>query len=344
MRETVGWLKTVYDKLLLFVVLFCLLLSVVLLSVFVDSEKKSLGEARWEQPIGPQKDAKPLDMTFLNESIDRTTNSFQISDWTNRMMVAELRVSCVACGRPISYNAEVCPFRNCGALQPQPPNPDKIDSDLDGMPDKWEKTYGLNHLNPDDAHKDSDNDGFTNLEEFNFGTDSSDKTDAPPPVAKLRLLKVGRLPMPLSFQSVLRPTEQDMMFVLKNKKTGRDYYVKIGGHVEGYEVVGFEEKAVKVQDRTILGSVEENISILTLRKNNKDIYLTIGRYDNQGEMAAKIVFLIDNSQYVVMTDDVITLKKNRYKVVDIKQDSVIVTDELTGKKTSIEPYSEAEER
>lgn len=44
------------------------------------------------------------------------------------------------------------------------------DSDLDGLPDQWELTYGMNPNDPADALLDSDNDGLTNLEEYRAGT------------------------------------------------------------------------------------------------------------------------------------------------------------------------------
>jgi hypothetical protein len=43
------------------------------------------------------------------------------------------------------------------------------DSDGDGMPDTWEEAYGLNPFEVD-SHKDKDDDGLTNLSEFNRGT------------------------------------------------------------------------------------------------------------------------------------------------------------------------------
>lgn len=46
-----------------------------------------------------------------------------------------------------------------------------VDSDGDGMPDSWEKKYGLNPNDPSDAAKDADGDGYTNLEEYLNGTD-----------------------------------------------------------------------------------------------------------------------------------------------------------------------------
>jgi len=46
-----------------------------------------------------------------------------------------------------------------------------IDTDDDGMPDYWEKKYGLNPLDPSDANLDPDGDGLTNLLEYKHGTD-----------------------------------------------------------------------------------------------------------------------------------------------------------------------------
>ncbi|HEU5397119.1 MAG TPA: thrombospondin type 3 repeat-containing protein [Verrucomicrobiae bacterium] len=41
-----------------------------------------------------------------------------------------------------------------------------VDSDHDGIPDGWEKAHGLNPNDPSDANKDSNGDGYTNLEKY----------------------------------------------------------------------------------------------------------------------------------------------------------------------------------
>jgi len=46
-----------------------------------------------------------------------------------------------------------------------------IDSDNDGMPDKWEIEHGLNPNDPSDANLDPDKDGLTNKEEYEYRTD-----------------------------------------------------------------------------------------------------------------------------------------------------------------------------
>lgn len=55
-------------------------------------------------------------------------------------------------------------------------NPYK-DSDGDGIPDEWEKKYGLNPNDPSDAVKDMNGDGYTNIEKFINGIDPAKKTD-----------------------------------------------------------------------------------------------------------------------------------------------------------------------
>ncbi|HMM01400.1 MULTISPECIES: polysaccharide lyase [unclassified Dysgonomonas] len=51
------------------------------------------------------------------------------------------------------------------------------DSDGDGIPDEWEKKYGLNPNDPTDAVKDMNGDGYTNIEKFINGIDPTKKTD-----------------------------------------------------------------------------------------------------------------------------------------------------------------------
>jgi hypothetical protein len=53
----------------------------------------------------------------------------------------------------------------------------EVDSDGDGIPDWWEKKYGLDPNDPSDGAKDKDGDGYTNLEEYLNGTDPTEYVD-----------------------------------------------------------------------------------------------------------------------------------------------------------------------
>jgi hypothetical protein len=52
-----------------------------------------------------------------------------------------------------------------------------VDTDGDGMPDEWERQYGLNPNDPADAVKDCNGDGYTNIEKYINGINPRSKTD-----------------------------------------------------------------------------------------------------------------------------------------------------------------------
>ena len=52
-----------------------------------------------------------------------------------------------------------------------------VDTDKDGMPDKWEKKYGLNPNDASDANGDLSGDGYTNIEKYINGIDPTVKVD-----------------------------------------------------------------------------------------------------------------------------------------------------------------------
>lgn len=59
-----------------------------------------------------------------------------------------------------------------------PPPPPVLDTDGDGMSDKWELAHGLNP-NANDASGDLDGDGFTNAQEYAAGTDPANNASKP---------------------------------------------------------------------------------------------------------------------------------------------------------------------
>jgi hypothetical protein len=55
------------------------------------------------------------------------------------------------------------------------PGPSAVtDTDADGIPDDWERSFGLNPNDPSDARQDMDNDGLSNLQEYQAGTNPGD--------------------------------------------------------------------------------------------------------------------------------------------------------------------------
>ena len=76
-----------------------------------------------------------------------------------------------------------------------------LDTDGDGMPDEWEKKYGLNVNDASDANADLDGDEFTNLEEYVAKTDPTDRMDHPDYLDSLKIvLPLKSTSMPFVFR------------------------------------------------------------------------------------------------------------------------------------------------
>ncbi len=326
-RHRTSWLSQNYDKLALVVVLAGVLLSAVFLLFQIGQNRKTLEEARWEKSGAPEKKAQPVALSQFDEARAELLKPFQSGTYSNRLMVSELRVSCVACQKPIPFFAAKCAF--CGAQQPAIPNPDVVDSDADGIPDKYERDHGLNLTDAADAQQDSDADGFSNLEEFQSGTNPADSKDFPPPAAKLRLIRVIQNPFKLRFQGDAKLPDGSIRYQLNLRTLERTYFARIGDQIEGFKVLEYVPNAPEG-------------AVIIVQQGDTRIRLAKGKVSTTFETVADMIFLIDRTRQRVRQDDTITIKDREYKVIDIKRDGVLIRDEKTKKNTLVGPLSESE--
>ena len=327
-RNRSSWLSQNYDKLILVVILFGLLLSAFFLFMEIGQKRQELAEAAWKKmSVEPKKVAPiaPLLVQF-DQMKSALSSPFQSGQFSNRMVVSELRVSCIECLKPIPFDATVCAF--CQTKQPAGISPDEMDSDGDGIPDKFERENGLNPLDANDAAVDTDNDGFTNKEEWQSGTNPNDANDYPSPVAKLRYTRVGSNPFKLRFQGEAR-VSNGMIYQLNLRSLERTYFVRIGDELEGFKVMECVTNAAA--GPTII-----------LKQGDTRIPLVKGKTREGFEMVAELVFLIDQSRMRVRLGDVIKLKDREYKVIDIRRDGVLIRDEKTRKTTQVGPLLDSE--
>lgn len=325
-RQRSSWFGQNYEKLVLFVVLVTLFGSALFLVLEIGSVREDLAQARWERPGVTPKGVKPVDLAPYEAALAALGRPFHSSEYTNRLMVSELRVSCIACGKPIPFSAAKCAF--CGADQPVAVRPEELDSDGDGLPDKFEREHGLNPLDHQDAALDADGDGFTNLEEYQSGTKLDSAADYPPPVAKLRYARIGSNPFKLRFQGEAKLSD-GMRYQLNLRSLERTYFVRLGDEIEGFKAVEF------------LVDPQEGPTVV-LQQGDTKVRLVKGKAVERHEMIADIVFLGDRSPYKVRIGDTMKVKDHEYKIVDIRRDGVLIRDVKTNKETLVGPLSETE--
>ena len=126
----------------------------------------------------------------------------------------------------------------------KPLDPEQITDD--GIQVGWKLKYGLSPEDPDVAQQDEDQDGFTNLEEYQKKSDPKDPASSPSKWVKLKILSVdsGKISISFSGKSAGR-------YTLRFKSTGkpRDVDVELGDKVwviataKGIDVVKNEDEA-----------------------------------------------------------------------------------------------------
>ncbi len=293
-----------YDKMVLAVVLLALAVSALLLLIRVGAAGSDPGTTGLLAAKAP---VKPLDLALVTGLVERLTNPVQVPMSQRRLFVGDLRVAAIPDGAPIPFNAVEHPFTKL----PQPAIDFDPDSDADGLSDKLELAQGLDPNDASDAGSDKDGDGYTNSEEITAGTSLSDPASAPEPVAKLRLLRTVINPFKLRFLGVNEMPDGSVRYQLNLRSLDRTYFARLNDEVQGYKVMAFDPKA-------------EGGALITLQQGKETIRLVLGQIVNQEARSAVFVLLLDNKTYRAQIGDDITLRDLTYKVVDIREDRVVL--------------------
>lgn len=237
-----------YDKIIFAAAAVFLLVSVVVYSKSGDTIRNETEGFRSKidakRPDHP--DLAPVD----TEAFSRADKTFGIpfTMSTNKLfLVAQERVRCVECGRPILFDATKCPL--CGKDQPEEGKRVGGDSDGDGIPDEYEEQYAfLNPVDPTDASADQDGDGFTNLEEYQAKTNPADAKSHPSRVVFLRVKSIEEARIAYSLKGSVAMATGGRKYQIKNMKTNQDFMVPLNAEINDpnspdgtkYKVTGVE--------------------------------------------------------------------------------------------------------
>jgi len=334
-QKAVSWVKNSYEMLILLLVILALLASALVLVLITEKESGKLSEIRdfVARGGGGAVDSEEVEQTELIAMLQRTNS---LSQFESRMFVSERRVSCVACGRPIQYYAEKCPF--CGAEQPGLPGDvdESLDSDMDGIPDKVESEHGLNSNDPDDAELDADGDGFSNIEEFRAGTDIGDPDNHPPLTDKIRLVDVQRSEFQLRFNAVQEWIDGTLRFQINLRTLERSYFQQLGDVINDEKNGVFNVKVLEYLPEEPEGET------LILEKDGEKVRLIKNKEVTQYDLTARIAFLLDKKLFRLNIEETFEVRSKKFKVVDISRDSVLLEDVQSGERTEIPKISQQE--
>lgn len=321
--EKRNFFRAYYDKIIVVVVLIALLLSLAIL-IQMSSTQRAMEEkfTNGLNALRPKFEfAQETDPALFNATMAKLTTPYVIPAKGNSLLVAGERVSCVNCLLPIPMSADVCEY--CQAEQP-PEDGTKggWDSDGDTMTDDWERKYGLNPVDPSDAHGDLDGDLFTNLEEFLAGTDPTDPDSHPPRVDYLRVDKVEVIPFPYVLSS-RQMTGTSYSFQVNEAQGNRSYFVKIGDEIgaSGYKAISHTNKLTIIKRPGVPDTKSE---VPILRVSNGEETLDLQQGEKSKWNSFKVTFVCDKingfEPLEVSNDESFDFDGDSYTVVDVKKD------------------------
>ncbi len=212
-------------------------------------------------------------------------------------------ISCAnpACAHILPFAVNVCPYCKAeqGPEETQVAESAEMDSDGDGLPDAYENKYKfLDRNNPGDANLDEDNDGFTNVEEFQAGTNPADPVAHPPFAAKLRFVKAARSPLPVTVEKITRNGNdvkawQIQFSVLENgRRVSR--FARVGETVGGFAIVEVQPKMLERIDPKVKTTYQEDVSEVIMRRGQEEtIVLTRAQQKYEKGVKAELLFLPD---------------------------------------------------
>jgi hypothetical protein len=202
------------------------------------------------------------------------------------------------------------------------------------VPNEWMEQFGLPITDADVLEQDSDNDGFTNLEEWSGKTNPTDANSHPEYYTKLKLKSAKEEPFGLLFSSWVGNTYAINTIDLKLPTQ----FVKVGDLIKGtrFKVAKFTERYQPNQYGTAL-----DVSELTLEQEDTHQQLSLIKEKPtiSPESVATFTYAWRGRQeFQVRTNQEFSLKPQeeiKYKLIDVGPTKAVIVNSRVGEPIEI---------
>ena len=332
----VAWLARYYDKLIALVALVGMVgaLSMLLLGKSREASEVQAYASRIASLKPENPEVEPISLSAYSNALAYLNRPYRIPIDSNRQagfFIPETRVWCANrdCLALLARTATECPV--CQTAQPaEPTEVAGYDGDGGGIPDAWERTYGLNPLDPADDRLDSDGDGFDNLAEFKAGTDPTDPKSHPDLLGLIRVEKIVATRLPIKFMGATRlPNGQHRCQINMwegGRKQATSYFVLEGepiGKTE-YNLLRYietSEKRISPVTGTAMTFIDKRVEI---GRGDKVIKLKLDENAVEADYRITLVQTLDGSRFEVAGDGEFKVGDKKYRVISVDNQATAV--------------------
>jgi len=301
MAKNLDWIKAHYDRVALIAAGIFLFISAI--SIWWNAIQ--FGNRLVAQPAPPPKNASPPPVaTELDHAAERLQHPSQWKSSTRSGLLVPEKHFIGANGLPAT-------LQNTQVHSP--------------VPNEWFERFNLPIQDADVLEQDPDGDGFTNLDEWQGGTDPTNKDSHPDYLTKLHLVSATEEQFPLIFASWVGGT-----FALNTiDQSEPTQFLKIGDVVRGtdFKIVKFTEKHERNQYGT---NVDVSELLLEHRDTHAQITLVKEKVATSPQSVATFVYTWGGRREVeVRKDQEFSLKpveEIKYKLVDVQPAKAVIVN------------------
>jgi hypothetical protein len=295
------WIKAHYDRAALIVAGVFLFISAVWISWSAIQFGNRLAT---QQPPRPKTASPPPVAIELDRAAEQLQNPSQWKASTRSGLFVPERHFIGADGLPATlHNTQV-----------HPP-----------VPNDWFQKYGLPIEDADVLDQDPDKDGFTNLDEWQGGTDPTDKDSHPDYLTKLHLVSATEEPFRYIFSSRIK----DKFGINTIDQSEPTQFLKVGDVIRGtdFKIVKFTEKRARNQYRM---NVDASELLLEHQQNHVQVTLVKGNIATSPQSVATFVYTWGGRrEFEVRKDQEFSLKpveEIKYKLIDVQPSKAIIVN------------------